>query len=90
VTTNGKATFVEQQTGRNDAAHSYSYTFRSSPLPVARYTATLTVVPKTKTTSVVTWSGTFTPEAGKEADATAAVGGIYEAGLDTIRSRFAQ
>ena len=33
VTKDGKASFVEKQTARNDREHSYSYTFVSSPLP---------------------------------------------------------
>jgi hypothetical protein len=39
VTRDGKATFVETQTARSDAEHSYSYTFKSSPLPVTGYSA---------------------------------------------------
>src|SRR3954469_11940778 len=34
VTKDGKATFVELQTARNDEAHQYSYSFKSTPLPV--------------------------------------------------------
>src|SRR3954451_16034487 len=34
VTKDGKAAFVEKQTARNDAEHTYSYAFLSSPLPV--------------------------------------------------------
>src|ERR1700694_1519327 len=33
VTKDGKASFVEKQTARNDKEHSYSYTFVSSHLP---------------------------------------------------------
>src|SRR5258708_25142942 len=46
VTKDGKATFVELQTARSDAKHTYSYAFISSPLPVTRYTSTIEVVAK--------------------------------------------
>ena len=37
VTRDGAATFVELQEARNDAAHRYSYSFTSSPVPVTHY-----------------------------------------------------
>ena len=88
VTKDGKATFIETQTAYNNADHLYSYTFKSSPLPVTRYYSTLKVVPKTKDISSVTWSSTFTPDKGKETDVSEALLGIYDAGLDAIRSKF--
>jgi|EndMetStandDraft_6_1072998.scaffolds.fasta_scaffold76589_1 hypothetical protein len=90
VTKDGKATFVELQTARSDAKHSYSYTFVSSPLPVTRYTSTIEVVAKGPGVSTVTWSSTYTPNAGKEKDATDALSGIYEAGLNSIKSKISK
>src|SRR5262249_10987967 len=46
ITKDGKAAFVETQTARNEAGHSYSYTFLSSPLPVSDYTSTIKVTAK--------------------------------------------
>ncbi len=46
VTKDGKATFVETQTARSDAEHSYSYSFKSSPLPVTSYMSTIKVIAK--------------------------------------------
>src|SRR3977135_584128 len=54
VTKDGKAAFVEKQTARSDAEHSYSYTFLSSPLPVTNYTSTIKVAAKGAGGSVVT------------------------------------
>lgn len=88
VTKNGKATFVELQTARSDAAHFYTYAFRSSPLPVSHYRATIKVVAKGKGASTVTWYGTYIPQPGKEKDANAALTGIYKAGLDAVKARF--
>jgi hypothetical protein len=88
VTKDGKAAFVETQTARSD--HSYSYAFKSSPLPVTNYTSTIKVAAKGDGISVVTWTGTYTPDAGKEKDANEALTGIYETGLASIKAKFAK
>jgi len=88
VTKDGTATFIEAQTARSDADHSYSYTFKSSPLPVTDYVSTIKVVAKTDGISTVTWSSTFVPNAGKEKDALEALTGIYDSGLGMIKSKF--
>ncbi len=90
VTKDGKATFVELETARNDAMHSYSYTFQSSPLPVTHYQSTIEVTSKGKGVSTVTWRATYTPDIGKEKDANDALAGIYSVGLDTIRAKLAK
>jgi hypothetical protein len=90
VTRDGKATFVETQTARSDAEHSYSYTFKSSPLPVTAYASTIKVVPKSDRVSTVIWSSTYVPDPGKEQAAREALTGIYEAGLATIKAKFAK
>jgi hypothetical protein len=86
VTKDGKATFVETQTARSDAEHSYSYSFKSSPLPVTGYE----VVPKSDGVFTVIWSSSYVPEPGKEQAAHQALVGIYEAGLATIKAKFAK
>jgi ketosteroid isomerase-like protein len=88
ITKDGKASFVEKQTARNEKEYSYSYAFLSSPLPVTNYTSTIKVTAKGEGVSVVTWTGTFTPDPGKEKDALDALGGVYEAGLAGIQARF--
>ncbi len=87
VTKDGKAAFVEKQTARSDAEYSYSYTFLSSPLPVTNYTSTIKVTAKGEGGSVVTWTGSYTPDSGKEKDASEALNGVYEAGLAGIKAR---
>ena len=88
VTKDGKASFVEKQTARSDADHSYSYAFVSSPLPVTNYASTIKVTAKGEGISVITWTGTYTPDAGKEKDASEALNGVYEAGLASIKAKF--
>jgi hypothetical protein len=85
VTRDGKAAFVEKQTARSD--HSYSYTFVSSPLPVTNYSSTIKVTAKGEGVSIVTWTGSYTPDSGKEKDASDALNGVYEAGLAGIKAR---
>ena len=80
----GKATFVEKQTARDDKAMTYSYEIEKSPLPITKYVSTLKVTPKGNNRSTVEWLATYTPTAGKETDAATAIGGIYQAGLDNI------
>jgi hypothetical protein len=88
ITKDGKASFVETQTARNEKEYSYSYAFVSSPLPVTNYRSTIKVTAKGDGVSVVTWTGTFTPDSGKEKDAIDALSGVYEAGLAGIQARF--
>jgi hypothetical protein len=88
VTKDGKATFVEVQTMRNDAEHTYSYAFQTSPLPVSGYTSTLKVTPLKQGNSLVTWTGSYVPTPGKEKDAIDALSGIYAAGMASIKSKF--
>jgi len=90
VTKDGKATFVELQTAANREKHLYGYTFVSSPLPVTNYKSILKVSAKGSGHSEITWSGEYTPDAGKEKDADVALSGIYESGLEAIRARFAK
>jgi hypothetical protein len=90
VTKDGKAAFVETQTARSESEHSYSYTFLSSPLPVSNYTSTIKVTANGEGSSTITWTGSYTPEHGKEKTAGEALSGVYEAGLAEIKDRLAK
>src|SRR3954449_2132862 len=52
VTKDGKAAFVEAQTGRDDRSYSYSYAFLTSPLPVSQYKSTIKVTARGEGVSV--------------------------------------
>jgi hypothetical protein len=88
VTKDGKATFVELRVGMNAKAHRYSYAFVSSPLPVHDYRSTLAVTAKDGGHARITWSGQYTPEPGKDGEAAEALGGIYDSGLQALKTRF--
>ena len=81
---------MDTQTARNDREYTYSYMFVSSPLPVTNYSSTIKVTAKGEGSSVITWTGTYTPDTGKEKDAGEALNGVYEAGLSTIKAMFAK
>jgi len=88
VTKDGAATFVELEVARNDAAHRYSYSFTSAPVPVSNYVSTFSVRAKGRYSSVVTWSSDYIPNAGQETAAETMLTGIYDSGLAAIRDRF--
>jgi hypothetical protein len=90
VTKDGKATFIETQTGRDDKDYTYSYAIKSSPLPLTGYKSTITIKPKGADMSTITWKSTFTPNPGQDAAASDAVGGIYQAGLDSVKAKMAK
>jgi hypothetical protein len=90
VTRDGKAAFVEMQTARNEALHSYSYRFLASPLPVSNYTSTIKVTAKGNGSSTITWSGSYIPDHGKEQAANEALTGVYDAGLAEIREKLSK
>jgi hypothetical protein len=78
----GGGEIVEALTGMDGM--SYGYRIVSGPLPVADYTATLTVLPAVDG-CIVAWSSNFTPTADGAEDV---IAGIYEAGFGALASRF--
>lgn len=88
VAAGGLGTIVEIETVRDEAALRYGYRFVSGPLPVKGYDATIAVTP-IGTGSAVTWTATFEADGMSEADATADIAGVYEAGLAGIARELA-
>ena len=86
----GDATFIERQLSRNETNHSYSYTFTSAPIPVTNYKSVLSVVANGHGGSTVKWSGVYLPNPGMDQAAANALGGIYEAGLRSIKARLSK
>lgn len=90
VTKDGKTTFVEPETARDDAKHLYSYTFVGQPLPVETYDATIKVVPHGYGGATIVWHGEYKALPGKDKDVNDALVGIYESGLAAIKAKFAK
>ena len=84
----GGATILEKLEKLEDDGQSYSYTIVESPLPVANYSATITVRESEGGGSVIEWSSEFEAEGVPENEATKAIEGIYQAGLDNLSKMF--
>jgi mxaD protein len=63
----------------------YSYAILESPLPVANYVSNLAVTPgPDRESAIVTWSSTFDANGVSDQEAADLIGGIYQAGFDSI------
>jgi hypothetical protein len=88
LTTKDGAVIVEKLTQWDDAGHTYGYAILESPLPVANYVSTIAVKDGAEAGTVaITWSSTFDPKGASEADASKVIGGIYDAGLSSLKAR---
>ncbi len=84
----GGGTIIEKLEKVDDGAHTYTYSITDSPLPVANYTATITVSGEGDN-STIEWSSDFEPIGGASAeDAMKAVQDIYQAGFDNLKKVF--
>lgn len=75
------AVVVETMVGEGE--RSYSYRLDEGPMPVADYTATLSVV-DVDGDAEVRWEASFRPEGASEEEAAAAIAGIFDAGLGAL------
>lgn len=79
---------LERETQEDDVAHSYGYEILSSPLPVSSYRSVFRVLPEGHG-SRIEWSSEFEAEGVTPQEAAAVIAGIYEAGLEAIKAKFA-
>ena len=84
----GGGTIVEELESRDDAAMKYTYKILSGTLPVQNYVSTISVAPKDDG-SELTWTGKFDAKGASDADAEAAIAGVYEGGLKGIADKAA-
>jgi hypothetical protein len=84
----GGGLVVEKLERRDDHARSYSYKIVSAPLPIADYRAELSVAEEGPQRCRVRWSSHFEPKGASEADAVAAIRGVYQAGFDSLKGTF--
>ena len=82
----GGGTILEEQVGRSDERHNYTYTILESPLPVEAYKSTISVRPSGEGSKVI-WAGEFKAKGADDAKAEATIAGIYEAGLKGIADK---
>jgi Polyketide cyclase / dehydrase and lipid transport len=79
----GGGTIVEKQEKRDDAAHSYTYSIVSGPLPVTNYMSTISVA-SAGAGSTITWSGKYDAKGASDADAKKTIDGVYQGGVDQL------
>ncbi len=88
LTLHGGGEIIEELERHSDGTRAYSYTILHSPLPVAGYRSELSVRDEGPGRCKVRWSSTFEPSGGSEADATAAIRGVYQAGFESLKKMF--
>jgi hypothetical protein len=84
----GGGVIIEKLEGHDDRARRYSYAIVSGPLPVSGYRSELSVAEEGPQRCRVHWSSRFDPKGASEADAVAAIRGVYQAGLDRLKETF--
>jgi carbon monoxide dehydrogenase subunit G len=82
------AQLTEELIESEEPGQRYSYRILSGPLPVADYTATLSVEPR-DAGSVVRWVGTFDAKGASGDIAERTIAGVYEAGLSSLEKKLA-
>lgn len=80
---------VERLEAFNDMERSYTYSIMESPFPVTDYLSTIHVRELVGSkSSLVEWSGSFTPVGVSDEEATNLFHGIYKDGLTALRQAF--
>lgn len=88
LTLGNGAQLIETLLSQDDANHMYRYAIVASPLPVADYESEIKVVDNGKGGSTVVWSSSFNAAGAADKDATAAVRGVYQAGLNNLEKLY--
>lgn len=85
----GGGSILERLEKLDDDGQHYRYSIVESPLPVGNYTADLRVKPSADGTScTVEWSSDFNPVGASVEEASKAIQGVYQAGLDNLQKLF--
>lgn len=72
------------ETKTSGDAHSYGYRIDEGPLPVADYSSVLSVDDREGGGCEVSWSAEFEAAGATEEEASALIGGIFDAGLQNL------
>lgn len=88
LTTTDGAVIIEKLQTFDDANRTYSYSIVEGPFPVTHYLATLQVSAAGDQDTVITWSGSFTPDGISDAEAETLFQGVYQGGLDALKANF--
>ncbi len=84
----GGGTIIEKLVKLDDKERVYSYSIIDSPLPVANYTASISVKDDGTGNTTVEWSSEFDAKNAAENEAMDVIAGIYQAGFDNLKKMF--
>jgi hypothetical protein len=88
LTTADGAVIVERLQTYDNANRTYSYSIDTGPFPASNYLATLQVSAAGEHETVITWSGSFTPDGVSDAEIEALFQGVYDGGLEALKANF--
>lgn len=88
LTTADGAVIVERLQTYDNANRTYSYSIDTGPFPATNYLATLQVSAAGDQETLITWSGSFTPDGVSDAEIEALFQGVYEGGLEALKGNF--
>ena len=71
----------------SDKTKSYRYSIVEGPLPVADYVSKIRVTMQKDGSSLITWSSHFTAKGVPDAKAQEIIGGVYDAGLTSLKQK---
>jgi len=88
LTTTDGAVIVERLQTYDNANRTYSYSIDTGPFPATNYLATLQVSAAGEQETVITWSGSFTPDGVSDAEIETLFQGVYDGGLEALKANF--
>jgi mxaD protein len=88
LTLNDGAALYDELTVYNAAEKSYTYRLIKSPLPLYGYLGGMIVKDNGNKTSTITWQSRFYADGVSDAEATKIINGVYEGGLQSLKTYF--
>jgi len=85
LTLKGGGEVHEKKLDWDDAKKTYSYSIESSPLPVANYTARMTVEPSASGSTIL-WTAHFDAKDAPDEKAAETIGSIFDGGLASLKN----
>ena len=86
LTTQDGGVLLEKLNDLDNDKMSYSYDIVESPLPVQGYSSTISVADEGGKAKVI-WRSSFEPKGASAEEAAKVIGGIYDAGLESIAAK---
>lgn len=84
----GGGEIEERLTYLNDSSRTLTYEILKSPLPITNYHSYISATDAGNGHTVVIWGSTFEAKGAPDSKAKEIISGIYQAGFDTLKSKF--